>query len=163
MIFGAHPDRQHEEEVVPKQKRKDNPHMFLCSYFMHHPRTKMYQVFTYDDKQILNAGVKRLRDRGFSTDQITGMIDRFYASPMGTVQHPVMPFVSKRMLDSLISGSAETVTDDISRFVANGYERDDTMELPWDEEFDQEIKARSLRASAEERKGIIGAYLRNSH
>lgn len=153
MIYGAGSEDVSPPSVSPKAK-KSKPiggrAAVLREYFTSHPKTKMHQVFSEDDRTILFIGMSRLIKRGISEEHIKQAIDSFYETTAGTVARPVLTFLKKEVQDKLLAANPIPIEyrPRILAFIANDYVRSDSLppsdQPPWSSEHDEEIRHRCI-------------------
>jgi hypothetical protein len=118
----------------------------LMNYFVYHPKMTMSQKCDPRERQMLMASLKRMKAKGLADADIRKAIDRFYARPSGSNEHPIPHFLNKNFQAELTQDMRTVkLGHRYGPFVANGFERSDGMDLPWEEQYDGEIKMRCLR------------------
>lgn len=161
MILGANPEEKQVEDNPfqrPPKPRRVDPVRVGIVYFVYHPKTKMYQVFTQEDRAILGRSIKALLNRGLSLSDLCTAIDRFYATEYALQARPVLFFTKTFRQNSLVQDMSLLDHEDYRRqFIAFGFERAHGLELPWDEVWDTEIKRRCI-GNPEEALDIIEEY-----
>jgi hypothetical protein len=159
MIFGANPEAKEAPAPKQRQAKRTDSTWSLVSYFVYHPKTTMNQKFPEQDRAALGASLKRMKTRGLSDDSIRKSIDRFYARFSGNTDQPVHHFLSNKFQAEL-TADMKTVRMDtqFGPFIDMGFERDETMALPWEPEYDMEIKLRCMR-DPEHMRDIIEEYV----
>lgn len=165
MILGAYiedaSDAMEVREELPR-RRQSNPVWDGVFYFVYHPKTRMYQVFSDEDRAILSSSVKSLLRRGISAVDLRKAIDRFYASEFAMAERPALYFAIKPRQEDIIQDmSFLSHKDSIQRFRAFGFERNEDMDLPWSKQWDCEIKQRCIdcpEESIEIMKEYCGAF-----
>ena len=145
MILGANPEEKQVVEAPSRKQRRVNPVWVGVFYFVYHPKTKMYQVFTDEDRAILARSIKALLNRGLSLDDLRVAVDRFYATEYALADRPVLYFTKTFRQESTVQDmSFLDHQDDRKKFISYGFERADGLELPWDKVWDAEIKHRCI-------------------
>lgn len=186
MILGEDPTKVAE---VPKKKSSRRQPAggvrgVIAMYFLYHPKVKMHQVFSSDDREILFIGISHLVDDGISERDAKRMIDAFYETTQGTVARPVLTFLTKHMQRTLREGlgthtpahykmwkrdhpnghsrlyEAFAATNEvIDEFIANNFSAEPEAKLPWDRFYDTEIRRRCIAAGNTNPYEIIGEYV----
>jgi hypothetical protein len=114
----------------------------LVRYFFNHPKVKFGRPSpTAKESAALAASIKRLRHT-YTDDSIRRAIDRFYLTR--TAKNSEMPgisFCNKELQLGLLedTGLVER-QDDVLTFLANGCQREEGLDLPWDEEHDSSLR-----------------------
>jgi hypothetical protein len=115
-VFGADPDddtkewSEYEGHFVRPQFAS-KPVRSLTEYFGYHPKMKMTQVFSDEDKVILNGYFSRKLKQGFTEASLRRMIDRFWLTWGSNADRPTTMFISPKKQEDLMK-VADIVKDD---------------------------------------------------
>lgn len=131
------------KQVVPR--KRVNSVWDVMSYFIYHPKTRMSQVFTDEDRVILGASIRRLLDRGMSVTDMRRAIDRFYMTEYAESPRPALYFTKTAVQEGHVKDMTFLAkVDDIGKFISYGFERMEGMTLPWAQTYDDVIKRECL-------------------
>lgn len=114
----------------------------LVSYFFYHPKVKFGRSKPTDrERGALSQSIKRLRNT-YTDDAIRRAIDKFYLTRTSrTHEHPAFAFCNREFQDKLFEGGEMVERqDDVLTFIASGCVRDESMDLPWDESADSDLR-----------------------
>jgi hypothetical protein len=120
--FGADPDAPDNgwEERTGTKKRASNKVYELVKYFGYHRSMRMSQRFGQEDKAILSSNFSRLLSKGFTTDEIKSLVDRFYSSPYSSSEYPALMFCKKEVQEELSAESSVLLADVVAQWLLDG-------------------------------------------
>lgn len=114
----------------------------LMKYFFYHPKVKFGRPKpSARESGALAKSLKKLR-MVYTDDAIRRAIDKFYLTRTAKNHaNPAFAFCNKEFQDKLFEGAEQVeIQDDVLTFIANGFQREDGIDLPWDEEYDSNLR-----------------------